>query len=100
MILTKTAAVILFAVAAHAATHTVSVEGMKFLPQTITVTRGDTVVWVNKDIFPHTATEAKRAFDSKVIAAGTSWTFTAKKVGTFNYICQLHPVMKGTIQVK
>ena len=49
-----------------AATQTVTIEGMKFQPASVTVKRGDTVVWQNKDVVPHTATAAGK-FDSKNI---------------------------------
>jgi plastocyanin len=88
--------------AAHAAptTHTVVIEGMKFVPETITVKAGDTIVWVNKDFFPHTATAQDRSFDSLDIATGKKWQHVAKKPGTFSYVCTLHPTMKGTLAVK
>jgi plastocyanin len=82
------------------ATHTVTIEGMKFVPETLTVKRGDTVVWVNNDLVPHTATSEKTAFDSKMIAAGDSWTFVASKAGEFPYSCTFHPTMKGTLAVE
>jgi plastocyanin len=82
------------------ATHTIVMEGVGFAPNTLTVAKGDTVVWVNKDAFPHTATAQDKSFDSKEIAAGKSWRFTAKKSGTFPYVCTLHPTMKGTLVVK
>lgn len=58
-----------------------------------------TVVWINKDPFPHTVT-AKGDFDSHDIAAGRSWTYTAHTSGEFNYICKLHPTMKGVLKVE
>ena len=88
------------AASAAPATHTVVVVGMKFAPETLTVNRGDTVVWVNKDFFPHTATAADRSFDSRDIAANDRWTHVANKTGTFPYVCTLHPSMKATLIVK
>ena len=88
-----------FGAAAAPATHTVVIEGVKYEPETLTVNRGDTIVWVNKDPFPHTVT-AKGAFDSHDIAAGKSWKYTASKAGEYAYICTLHPTMKGTLKVK
>jgi plastocyanin len=82
-----------------AATHTVVIDGLKYEPETLTVKRGETVVWVNKDPFPHTVT-AKGAFDSHDIAAGKSWKYVARKTGEYPYICTLHPNMKGTLKVE
>ena len=85
--------------AVAATTHTVVIDGVKYEPETLTVKRGDTVVWVNKDPFPHTVT-SKGVFDSQSMAAGKSWKYTASKVGEFTYICTFHPNMKGTLTVK
>jgi len=84
---------------ARAAERTVVMDGVKFEPATITVERGDSVRWVNKDPFPHTAT-SRGAFDSKEIAAGKSWKWTARKPGVYDYVCTLHPTMKGSVTVR
>ena len=47
-----------------AKTHTVLIKGFKFVPEQLEVEAGDTVIWKNEDIVPHTAT-AKKIFDSK-----------------------------------
>lgn len=86
---------------AHAApsVHTVVIEGMKFVPESIAVKPGDTVVWVNKDLFPHTATAQDRTFDSGELASNASWKYIASKPGKYVYVCTLHPTMKGTLVV-
>ena len=86
--------------AQRAATHTVIMEAVAFQPPTITVNAGDTVMWTNKDAFPHTATAQDKSFDSGEIAAGKSWKLVAKQKGTFGYVCAYHPTMKGTLVVK
>lgn len=78
---------------------TVVIDGVKFEPEALTVQRGDTVVWVNKDPFPHTVT-APGAFDSHSIAAGRSWKYVARKAGDYSYTCTLHPNMKGSLKVE
>ena len=80
-------------------THEVVVQGFLYVPDTLRIKRGDIVTWINKDPFPHTVTAAG-AFDSGSIAAGKSWRFTARKAGTFGYVCTLHSNMKGTLQVE
>jgi plastocyanin len=84
---------------AKPATHTVVIEGLKFLPETLAVRRGDTVVWVNKDPYPHTAT-AKGVFDSGSMAGGGSWKYTARAAGEHPYICTFHPNMKAILRVE
>ena len=85
---------------AASSTHTIVIADMKFLPETLTVKAGDTVVWVNKDFFPHTATAQDRSFDSGDNATNKSWKYVATKKGPFSYICTLHPTMKATLLVK
>jgi plastocyanin len=80
-------------------THTVIIEGMRFTPQNLTVHRGDRVTWVNKDLFPHTVTAAGK-FDSRQIAPGDSWTYTARKAGEYDYVCTLHVGMTGRLEVR
>ena len=75
-------------------------EGVGFVPRALTMKPGDTVIWVNKDPFPHTATADDRSFDSREIAPGKSWKFVAKKRGKSPYVCALHPTMTGTLVVE
>lgn len=84
---------------ATAQTHTVVIEGFKFHPATLTVHRGDRIVWRNKDLVPHTAT-SHGVFDSRSIAPGSSWTYVARKVGTLPYVCTFHPTMQGSLAVE
>ena len=82
------------------ATHQVTIEAVRFDPQELTVKVGDTIVWMNHDPFPHTATAVGRQFDSREIAAGRSWKYTARRKGVFAYACRLHPTMLGTLRVE
>ena len=79
--------------------HVVTIENLRYEPATIVVKKGDTVTWVNKDIFPHTVTAAGK-FDSKDIAPNGRWAYHATRSGEFPYICTLHPNMKGTLKVE
>jgi plastocyanin len=81
-------------------TYTVTMEGMKFQPEVLTVVSGDTVVWVNKDLVAHTATAQDGSFDSKLIAPDKSWKLTVRTPGNFAYRCTYHPTMKGTLKVE
>lgn len=81
-------------------THTVVIHNFAFQPAELTVNVGDTIVWKNTDIVPHTVTAADGSFDSDEIKPGKSWKLVAKKAGTFAYACSPHPNMKGTFTVK
>ena len=57
---------------------------------------GDTIEWINKDIFDHTATSKIGGWDV-VVPAGKKARVLMKKAGTFEYFCQYHPNMVGKI---
>jgi plastocyanin len=78
----------------------VSMQISGFEPQVLTVKVGDRITWVNKDLFPHTATADDNTFDSGSVASSDTWGFVAKKPGTYTYTCTFHPNMKGTIKVQ
>jgi plastocyanin len=84
----------------RATTHTVVIDSLRFHPQVLTVKAGDTIMWVNRDPFPHTATAEGKQFDSHEIAPGRSWKYTARKTGEYAYACVLHPTMKATLRVE
>ncbi len=82
-------------------THMVTIEGMRFQPDVLTVASGDTVIWVNRDLVAHTATSFEAGiFDSKLIAPDASWKLTVRKKGDFAYTCTYHPTMKATLRVE
>jgi len=76
---------------------TVAIDGMRFQPATLAVDPGDRVVWVNKDLVPHTVTARDGRFDSKTIAAGASFAWTATGSGRVEYACVYHPTMVATL---
>ncbi len=81
-------------------THTVVMEAMVFRPAALTVSSGDTIVWVNRDIVEHTATSAAAGFDSKMIQPGKSWKHTVRTKGDFAIVSKYHPAKTGTLRVK
>lgn len=78
--------------------HTVRIEGMRFVPETLTVRSGERIVWTNKDLVPHTVTQP--AFDSHAMAPNTSWSYVAGKPGRYPYQCTSHPAMRATLIVQ
>jgi plastocyanin len=84
---------------AEAQRKTVTIEAMKFEPQSLTVHLGEQVVWVNKDPFPHTVS-APDSLESKEIAPGATWVYRARKMGDVKYHCTLHPTMTGELKIR
>lgn len=73
---------------------------MQFDPAELTVKRGTRVVWINKDLFAHTATATAKSFDSGNIEVDASWSYVASEPGDYAYVCTLHPTMKGRLIVQ
>jgi plastocyanin len=82
---------------AQAETITVTVDKMAFSPADISARVGDTIEWVNKDSFAHTAT-VKGGWEV-MLPVKKSGSVVVDKAGTIAYICRFHPNMKGTITV-
>ena len=76
-----------------------------FIPSTVTVSVGEIITWENTDNAAHTATSGiagdgpSGTFDSSLIMAGSSFSYTTDTVGTFDYFCMVHPWMLGTVIV-
>ncbi|HEY7024901.1 MAG TPA: plastocyanin/azurin family copper-binding protein [Candidatus Limnocylindrales bacterium] len=71
-----------------------------YVPNVLMVPLGATVTWTNNDPgMVHTVTAADGSFDSGMLNAGQSFSFTFDKPGDFDYACTPHPWMKGRISV-
>lgn len=79
----------------------VDISGFAFQPGNVTIRVGDTVTWTHNDGTAHTATSTDdpALFDGEM-APGESFSFTFSDAGTFDYICEIHPAMHGTVVVE
>ena len=81
------------------ALHIVEIREMKFQPSQLTISKGDTVLWINHDIVEHNITEeTSKIWGSPVIRSGESWSLVVEK--SSDYFCSIHVVMKGKVLVK
>jgi plastocyanin len=77
---------------------TVVIRQMQFDPAIVTINKGDTVVWINKDMVDHNVTEEKsKTFYSDTIRVGKSWIHAFDS--SAKYFCSIHPSMKGKVIV-
>jgi len=81
------------------AVHEVAMRGFQFVPHTTTAAVGDTIMWTNEDVAPHTATDSPRQLNSGSIDARRSWRYVVRRTGTYRDVCTFHPTMTGTIEV-
>jgi plastocyanin len=91
-------ALTVFAVPAHAATIQIVMQDLVFAPAEVTAKVGDTVEWVNKDVFAHTATARNGEFDVNLPPKKTV-TSVLNKAGTVEYYCRFHPNMKAVLKI-
>lgn len=82
--------------------HTVTIANFAFAQPSITVARGDVVVFKNTDSVAHTATALNGSFDTGSIAPGQQATIATANLapGTYQYHCSFHSTMLGTITVQ
>ena len=76
----------------------VTIQGYAFQPQSITIDKGGTVTWTNQDGVVHDVKFSDG--ESPDLKKGGTYSKTFSKAGTFDYICEIHPTMKGTVIVK
>jgi len=81
-------------------THRIEIKGMAFAIPELAAAPGDTIVWVNQDIVPHTVTADGKQFDSGSLAPSGEWSLVIRERGRFPYTCTFHPTMKGVLVVK
>jgi amicyanin len=79
---------------------TVTMDHNTFIPGEITVVPGTTVTWVNKEAMPHTVVDTNKGFRSKTLTKDASFSFTFATAGDYDYLCSIHPNMKGKVIVK
>ncbi len=79
----------------------VEIKNFNFAPADISVAVGTKIIWTNHDESEHTvANVGHDLFNSGYLHTGDTFSYTPTKPGTIQYMCTLHPFMKGTITVK
>ena len=75
----------------------VTIQMMKFNPEVLNVSKGDTVVWINKGMVPHTVKSYQdNKFYSDTLAPGQSWKWIIND--SASYFCTIHPAtMKAKV---
>lgn len=78
--------------------HEVVMRSNSFAPRSLTVSVGDTVVWINRDIVRHNAVRDS-LFDSGELRGGEQYAWVPGDTGEVAYRCTIHSRMRGTIRV-
>ena len=77
----------------------VTIQNSGFMPDTLRITTGTTVMWSNMDSMMHTITDAEGMLDSGNIAPGMSFQYTFASMGTYNYYTMPNTMMKGGVVI-
>jgi plastocyanin len=78
--------------------HVVTLQQMAFGPVPAGLRVGDTVEWVNNDIFLHSATAKDKSFDLE-LKPKAHVRMLLKTPGTIAFFCRYHPGMMGRLVV-
>src|SRR5580658_9327805 len=73
----------------------VTIAGFAYLPKSITIAKGTTVIWNNEDDVEHTVTSNDNLFGSPYLRNGKTWLHAFVKAGTYAYHCKIHKYMHG-----
>lgn len=81
-------------------TWTVAIQDFAFHQPSLTIKKGDTVIWTNKDSAPHTVTvDSDGGPASPTLNTNGTYSFIFNTAGTFSYHCSFHPSMHGAVVV-
>jgi len=79
----------------------IEIKSYAFSPSELTIKKGETVTWTNKDPTSHTITsDSGDELDSGPLSSGGTYSHTFNNVGTFDYHCSIHSTMKGKVIVE
>jgi len=86
-------------VPAHAATIQITMDNLVISPADAAAKVGDSIEWINRDVFAHTATAGNGDWDIP-LPPKQSGTVVLKKAGSVEYFCRFHPNMRATLTVQ
>jgi plastocyanin len=72
-------------------------------PNAVTIHPGDSVVWTNKGSDWHDVNAEDGSFSSGAdgtLGPGDTFTYTFTQAGSFGYLCNVHPWMRGKVVVQ
>jgi plastocyanin len=78
--------------------HVIPIASMHFGPVPAGLRAGDTILWVNRDIVPHSATARDGSFDV-TLQPRQSVRVTLRRAGGIAFYCRFHPAMQGALTI-
>ncbi|MEM7443021.1 MAG: plastocyanin/azurin family copper-binding protein [Pseudomonadota bacterium] len=81
------------------ATHHVDIHNFTFSPANLRVRPGDTIIWTNRDIAPHTATADDDTWDTGALRQNESASLVVTEDMHSSYYCRFHPMMTAVLEI-
>lgn len=76
----------------------ITIQNFAFSPASLEIEKNAKIIWTNQDSTAHSVKLPQT--QSQILSPGDSFSFTFTQTGTFDYLCGIHPSMKGRIIVK
>jgi plastocyanin len=78
---------------------TVIISGMQFHPSELYINKGDTILWINRDMVNHDVTGLPgKSWTSDTLYPGSNWELSPYE--NTDYFCSIHPTMKGKVIIR
>jgi plastocyanin len=83
-------------------TYNVAIDNFTFSPASVTISKGDTVMWTNNQAnTPHTIiSDSGNELGSGTLQQGQTYSHKFNNAGTYSYHCSIHPNMHGIVIVQ
>ncbi len=78
----------------------IEIRSFEFTPNAPVVEPGDVIVWINRDIVPHTVTSRDESWSSGTIETGDEWKTVITANMLQDYFCRFHPSMIGSLNIQ
>ncbi len=79
----------------------VTASNLEFDPTEVEIETGDRVAWVVDDgVIPHNVRFPDDDIGSENLREGEVWARRFTRAGTYEFVCTLHPRMRGTVTVR
>ena len=85
--------------AADGRAHVIEIRKLEFNPPALEVEPGDTIIWINHDLVPHTVTADDKSWDSPTLETGDEWLMVVRDGMLESYFCRFHPSMKAELRI-
>ena len=79
----------------------VEMKDIAYQPETIRVRTGETITWINRDAVQHDVVNVMEGEEprSELFNEGQTYEWTPTEPGTIEYLCTVHPNMRGTVEI-